>query len=1473
MTSQQLEQRAAEMPHASHPMSFEQESIWLNDQFQNGRSRYVESWAHRIGGRLDVPAVEAALSEIVRRHEALRTRLHLAGERPVQTVLPAGPVTVTRRSVPADQLTEALREALAAPLPLDAPPLLRAYLFEQARGVDGDAVLLVALHHAAMDGTSLHLLDAEFSACYRAALAGTGHGLPELPQQIGGYAERRRRSARLTDAAHLAYWRTALRDAPDETAFPTDRPRAAVMSHRGGQVEFTLDATVTRGIGALAEHRRSSPYVVLLAALTALTHRLSGQLDLVIGTPVSLRDEPAVDSMIACLAEVLPVRQKVVPAMSFAALVSATQDVVLDTVEHREVSFSRLVGELGVERTLSRFPLFQIVFTADSREAAGLNLPGASTERLALHNGTAKYDVFLSVVPEGDGLRGFLEYSTDLFDRRTAELLAERYRMVVADAVARPETALADLRILSDAEERLIRGCWTSGPDRPGQDAPMLLAHTVFADRARRTPDAPAVVRGEDTLSYRDLDASADAVAALLVERGHAGRRVAVCVERTFDLPVAVLAVLKAAGACVPLDAGYPAERIAYMLRDSGATALVTRRSVAAGLTLPDDLPVIFLDDVPPHRTAAGEEAKAPSRLPAAGDDDIAYVLYTSGSTGRPKGVAMPHRSLAGLVDWQHRRSDSRPGARTLQFAPLSFDVAFQELFATWASGGAVVLIDDAVRTDPERLCDVLSEHRVERLFLPYVALQQLARYACAARRRCPSLREVVTAGEQLFVTPAIRRFFTDLTHASLENQYGPTETHVVTAERLAGPPASWPERPSIGRPVPGARVYVLDGALRPCPVGTTGELHIGGRAPAQGYLGLPELTAERFLRDPHAPAPGRVYRTGDLARLLPDGRIELLGRTDDQVKIRGHRVETGEVESAVKAVPGVADAVVVTTDGAPGDGKRLVAGYLPAAEDGITPEALRSALLDRLPSFMVPTTCVPLTSFPLTPSGKVDRAALALDRAGTQATHPPGEPARTPTEKRVTELCAEVLGVGALGALGALGVEDDFFARGGDSLRAVRLALALREEFGVAVPMNCVFTAPTPAALARLVDRLGQRPDAPDPTADLVLPPDIVPAPQVLTVVTNPKEVLLTGATGFLGAFLLRELLIRTSARVHCLVRGTDQAHAAARLRAVQEAYGIVNEEAQGRIVVHAGDLALPRLGLSEEVFDRLARTVDVVHHAGASVNLAQAYAQSRPANVCGTVEVLRLAAAHRTVPVHHISTVGVFAGPALTARRLRPDEPLTPVEALVHGYTQSKWVAERLVETARERGLPVSVYRPTRIAGDSTTGACQSADFLWLLLKGCAQAGLAPRLDDVAFDLVPVDHVSRAVVALASNPEAAGRNFHLAGERLMPFGRAVACVRRELGLSITDVPVREWLRAIETLPDNAAFPLLGVMGDGRDDDPEGSVRFDAADTRRLLQGTGITCPDIDAKVFMGYVRYFADSGFLPTSIDEGSR
>ncbi|MFG1989877.1 amino acid adenylation domain-containing protein [Actinoplanes sp. NPDC048988] len=1432
------------MPANSHPMSFSQESIWLNDQFRDGPSRYQESWAYRLTGRIDTAALEAALTEIVRRHEVLRSRLDLHEGAPRQTVLPARPVRLIRRVARPGRLAEALREALD----LAAPPLLRAHLLA-AEPADRptEAVLLVVLHHAAMDGESLNVLGHELEHLYRAAVEGRPGRLPAV-RQAGPLARLQHREERLRGELDLAFWRDNLRGAPRESALPGDRPRPSALSHRGAEVTFAVDEQTTAGVRDLARRLHTTPYVVLLTALTALTYRLSGQRDLVLGTPVSRRDDPGTDGMIACLAEVMPLRRDVDPGESFASAVAATQEVVLDALEHGNVRFSRVVAELGVPRTPSQFPLFQIVFAAEAEEPVPLSLPGVGAERLYPHNGTAKYDIFLSLVPRQGAFRGTLEYSTDLYDHDTATRLTERYLTLLAGAVRHPDRQVGHLAVLPERELAFIRSSW----ETPTTAVSRSSLHEFVAERARLDPDVPAVVHGRTTLTYRQLDEASGRLAARLAGDGHGGGRIAVCLDRSAAQAVAVLAVSKAGAASVPVDPAYPAERVAFMLRDSGATAVITEPAVAARAALPAGVPRI-----PPHA-----DGPAATELPSPRAGDLAYVLYTSGSTGRPKGVAMPHAPLVGLIEWQGRRSLRRTGARTLQYASLSFDVAFQELYSTWASGGTVVMVDEGARADPERLSDTLVEQRVERMFLPFVALQQLAVYARAEQRRFPDLREVVTAGEQLFVTDAIQDFFARCCDASLENQYGPTETHVVTAERLTGPPATWPEQPSIGRPVDGARAYVLDDQLRPAPVGVPGELYLGGRAPARGYLGRPELTAERFLPDLWDAGDGgarrRMYRSGDRARLLADGRLQFLGRGDDQVKIRGFRIELGEVESALKAIDGVLDAVVVATAAAAGAAPRLIAAYLPSPTRPVMPEDLRAALGRRLPAFMVPSFFLALERFPRTPSGKVDRRAVARIQAGP----PPSPGSRRPAtarERRIAEQVAAVLGVAEMAA------DDDFFRRGGDSLRAVRLALALRQEFGVKVPMNAVFTAPTVAGLAALVGGSSAPGRGRVPDEDLELPGDIRPAERISRVSPDPAAVLLTGATGFVGAFLLRALLHSTSARVHCLVRGHDDAHAARRLRDALAAYGVAEPPGE-RVSVVRGDLGLPRLGLSDQDYKRLARGVDAVYHCGAAVNLAQAYGQSRAPNVLGTVEVLRLAASHRTVPVHHISTTGVFSGPAVAGRTLAEDEPLTGQDGLIHGYTQSKWAAERLIAEARRRGLPVSVYRPTRVAGDSATGAGQTADYLWLLLKGCAQAGAAPRLR-AAFDLVPVDYVARATVVLSRSAGAAGGTFHLAGERLVPLPTAVGALRGA-GHRIEELPFGQWAERIGACPGNAVFPLLATMADDEQDtDQEGSVRFSAAATRALLEPAGITCPAVDAELFRRYLDHFTAAGFLPAA------
>ncbi|QGV77459.1 non-ribosomal peptide synthetase [Streptomyces ficellus] len=1500
---------------AVHPMSFEQESIWLNDQFQSGAGRYVESWIHRLRGDIDVRAVEAALTGVVARHEPLRTALVLADGRTVQRVFPAAPVPLAVRDVGPGGVAAAVRAAVSGPLPADRPPLLRATLL---RTGERDAVLAVALHHAAIDGWSFRLLDQEFSELYGAAVENRPPDLPALETTYGDYARAQRRPAGTAPQAPHAphapggpphapetpgepgaadpdmdYWRRTLAGAPAESAFPLDRPRPVEPDHRGELIEFSVGADLGDAVRAACRALRTTPFVLFTAVLTVLVHRLGGQDDIVLGTPVTRRDRLELEPLIGCLSDVMPLRQRLRPGQTFRELVKQSAGCVRGAAAHRHVPHSRLVAELAGERVPGRFPLFQVVFTVDDAGAPGLGLPGVVAERLHAHNGTAKFDVFLELVPRGDGgYRALMEYATGVLDASTARRLTGRFLTLLADATANPDAAVDDLAVMPGPERRLVTEDFSRGTEAGGPSGPLPHAHELVARTARSVPDAPAVTHAGRTLTYGELRAASAAQARWLVSRGLAGARIGVRAERSVDTLVAVLAVLRAGGACVPLDPSLPAERTVFMVRDSGAAAVLTTRTTPAPPAT--GVPLLFLEDVPPPAPDAV--------LPGTSPEDVAYIVYTSGSTGRPKGVALPHRSLAALLDWQCRASAAGPGSRTLQFAPLGFDVAFQETFGTWACGGTLVLADDGTRGDPHRLLDLVGREAVDRLFLPYVALQQLAEYAVAAGLSARSLREVITAGEQLYVTPAIRAFFTTACPgALLENQYGPSETHVVTAHRLSGAPAGWPDRPPIGRPVPGSRVYVLDDRLRPCPVGTVGEICVAGDSVALGYLSGEPTGVRRFVPDPFgrpAGSGGLLYRTGDRGRFRADGTIEFLGRDDDQVKIRGYRVEPGEVEAALKAVPGVTDAVVhaVATDGegAPAAGgeraaagpaeKRLVAYFTSAAGAAEpAPERVRAALVERLPRHLVPASVVRVPEFPLTASGKTDRAAVhRLHGAGTTPRPSPGPHEEHGGGARAGGLAAiwaEVLRTGVTSTSGASGAADpdqSFFALGGDSLLAVRLSVRLRTELGLDVRPADVVAAPTLGALTALATARGRAVPALGPAT---LDAGVVPAREVVRVAREPRRVLLTGATGFLGAFILRDLLVRTEAVVHCLVRtgepvlGTSvagepvagaEAVAGKRIRAALERYRLWDDSLAHRVVAVPGDLALPRLGLDRDRFDELARTVDAVFHAGAEVNLAYGYERLEAANVGGTAEVLRLAAAHRTVPVHHVSTVGVFPGAGPPAGRVLPAEPLGDVTRLRNGYAESKWVAETLVARARERGLPVTVYRPTRIGGSSVTGVCQRSDFLWLLVKGCVQAGLAPADYVSDFDLVPVDHVSGAITALAADPGAAGGTFHLSSERLRPF-TGITATLRSLGYRLDDVPLEVWHRHVEGRPGNAAYPLLGLLPPTGTARPAGSPLFDSSATREALRGSTVIPPDVDSALFERYVRFFVEEGFLP--------
>jgi amino acid adenylation domain-containing protein len=796
--------------------------------------------------------------------------------------------------------------------------------------------------------------------------------------------------------------------------------------------------------------------MTLLAAFKALIYRYTRQEDVVIGTPIANRTKVEIEGLIGFFVNTLVLRTNLSGNPTFRNLLVNVREITLDAYTHQDLPFEKLVEELQPERNLSHSPLFQVMFAFQNTPRSDLKLHDLTLSRIDIDDGTAKFDLTLLMTEDEEGLSGSIEYNTDLFNDDTIGRMRGHYQSLLESIVADPEQHISELEFLTEGERQQILVEWNNNQKNYPEDK---CIHRLFEEQAERTPDAVAVVFEDEHLTYLKLNERANQLAHYLRRRGVGPEvLVGICLERSMEMLTGLLGILKAGGAYVPLDPTYPKDRLEFMLEDAQLKVLLTQDKFMN--KLPESMLRVVSLDVD-WGVISREKEDNPAGVVKA--DNLAYVIYTSGSTGKPKGVAMGHRALTNLIFWQLQNSTFPKGMKTLQFTSLSFDVSFQEIFSTWCSGGTLVLVSEEIRRDPMALLHFLKEKEIERLFLPFVALQQLAESVDSGF--VPTrLRQIITAGEKLQITPAIASLFEKMPDCSLHNQYGPSETHVVTSFSLTGPVISWPALPPIGLPISNTEIYILDPGLNPVPVGVQGELYIGGDGLARGYLNRPELTAEKFINNTFRDSSSeRLYKTGDLVRYLPDGNIEFLGRLDNQVKIRGFRVELGEIESVLTLCSGIAQAVVNVQEDRPGN-RRLVAYVVLKKEDSSAIKEMRSFLRKKLPDYMVPSAFVILDKMPLSPSGKTDRRALpAPERAYTAEMDSFMAP-RDALEIQLAKIWEKVLGIKSVG------IQEDFFDLGGHSLLAVRLLTEIEKVLCMNLPLATIFQAKTIEQLAEVL-------------------------------------------------------------------------------------------------------------------------------------------------------------------------------------------------------------------------------------------------------------------------------------------------------------------------------------------------------------------------------------------------------------------
>jgi amino acid adenylation domain-containing protein len=1059
LLEQQLKQKAAQtvaetsIPRLrdrdSVPLSFSQARMWFLDQLEPVNPAYNRPTNIHLAGQLNVPVLEQSLNEIVRRHDILRTSFPAVDGQPIQVI--ASTLTLTLPLVDLSYLPHNEREIevqrLATQeaqqrLNLSQLPLIKAVL---VRLNEKYHILLLTLHHIIFDGWSMGVLIQELAELYECFSKGKPNSLPELPIQYADFAQWQRQRLQGDELkSQLAYWRKQLGGELPILELPTDQPRGAVQTFQGARDSLLLPKQLSDALKALSQREGVTLFMTLLAAFQTLLYRYTGQEDVIVGTPIAGRDRTETEKLIGVFINTLVLRTQIQGNLTFRELLSRVREVALGAYEHQDVPFEKLVEDLQPERVLSHTPLFQVLFQLRNIPNKIVKVQNLRFTDCQFDRGIAAFDLTLDIIDDkNDGLFCKFEYNKDLFNRKKIQCLANHFHVLLDEIIANPEQPISELPILTQAEQHQLLVEWNNTQADYPQDK---CIHQLFEQQVEITPDAVAVVFDEQHLTYRELNNRANQLAHYLQTLGVKPESlVGICVERSLDMIVGLLAILKAGGAYVPIDPTYPIERISDLLQDCQSPVLVTHKKLQIKPCY-SKVKIVNLDQA----TEEISQADQNNLKPVVSPNNLAYVIYTSGSTGKPKGVQIPHRNVVNLLSFVAKTPGLTAQDTLLSVTTFTFDISVSEIFLPLSVGARLVVVSREVATDGMRLLEAMNRYRPTFM----QATPATWRLLLSADWQESYPMTIISTGEAL--PRDIGNQLLDKC-TSLWNLYGPTETTIWSSiSRIETEYNS----SSIGRPLANTQFYILDNHGQPVPVGVPGELHIGGDGLARGYLNRPQLTGEKFIPNPFShQAYARLYKTGDLARYQADGTIEFMGRIDNQIKLRGFRIELGEIEAVLSQYPQVKDSVVIATEDQPGN-KRLVAYCVSNSEQSITAE-LRSFLKTKLPDYMVPSAFVQLDALPLTPNGKVDRRALPTPEIEeTLSTN--FSPPRTATEEKLAQIWTSVL------RIKPIGIHDNFFELGGHSLLATQVISRIRKSWEIELPLRCLFESPTIAELSK---------------------------------------------------------------------------------------------------------------------------------------------------------------------------------------------------------------------------------------------------------------------------------------------------------------------------------------------------------------------------------------------------------------------